>query len=67
MTTNDKVKPSCRLSGTDGNVFSVIGAVRRALVSAGQRDQARAFVERAMKADSYDAVLALCFDYVEVR
>lgn len=60
------LRPRCQLVGTDGNVFAVIGAVRRALVAAGQRERAREFVARAWAAESYDAVIALCFEYVEV-
>jgi hypothetical protein len=60
-------KPPCKLSGKDGNVFSVIGHVRRALLAAGLKAEAREFVQRAFGARSYDAVLGLCFDYVEVR
>jgi hypothetical protein len=60
-------RPPCQLSGTDGNVFSVIGRVRQALRAAGQSERAREFVERAFATGSYDEVLALCFDYVEVR
>jgi hypothetical protein len=60
-------KPRCRLVGTDGNVFSIIGTVKRALERAGQRERASEFVAKAMQAKSYDAVLALCFDYVDVR
>ncbi len=60
-------KPRCRLVGTDGNVFSIIGTVKRALERAGQRERASEFVAKAMQAKSYDQVLALCFDYVDVR
>jgi hypothetical protein len=60
-------KPRCRLTGTDGNVFAVIGFVRRALRNAGQIERAREFVERAGAARSYDEVLRLCFEYVDVR
>jgi hypothetical protein len=60
-------RPRCRLSGRDGNVFAVIGAVRRALRNAGQADRAREFVERAGAAGSYDEVLRLCFEYADVR
>ncbi len=59
-------KPPCRLIGTDGNAFSVIGRVRRALVADGQEDRAREFVEKAFRSGSYDAVLQLCLEYVEV-
>lgn len=63
----DAPRPRCRLSETDGNAIAVIGRVRRALIAAGagERDRAREFVQRAWAARSYDAVLALCFDYVE--
>lgn len=60
-------KPPCKLIGTDGNVFSIIGRVRRALIAAGQEDRVREFVERAYLSGSYEAVLALCFEYVEVK
>jgi hypothetical protein len=61
-----RIKPSCKLIGEDGNVFSIIGRVRDALRKAGQDDRAREFVERAFRSGSYDAVLQLCLEYVEV-
>lgn len=60
-------KPSCKLVGTDGNVFAVIGRVQRALKQAGQDAQARDFVQRAFGARSYQEVLGLAFEYVDVR
>lgn len=60
-------KPICILTGQDGNVFNVIGLVSRTLKRAGQADKAREFVDRATKSKSYDDVLALCWDYVEVE
>jgi hypothetical protein len=60
-------KPVARLVGEDGNVFHVIGVVRRALRNAGQAERAKEFVERASRAKSYDEVLAMLHDYVEVR
>ena len=41
----DASKPRCKLVGTDGNVFAIIGAVRRALVAAGEPERAREFVQ----------------------
>jgi len=67
QTTPRETKPPCRLVGEDGNVFNVIGRVRRALNDAGQGDRAREFVRRAMAAQSYDEVLGLCWEYVDVR
>ena len=60
-------KPVVQLSGEDGNVFSIIGRVSKALKRAGQADKAKEFSEKAMNSQSYDAVLQLCFDYVEVE
>jgi hypothetical protein len=65
MSSNSP-KPTCKQIGTDGNVFSIIGRVRRALTAAGQDDRAREFVEKAFRSGSYDAVLQLCLEYVEV-
>ena len=60
-------KPACRLVGTDGNVFAIIGNVRRALRLAGLNSRATEFVQKAFAAGSYDEVLGLCTEYVDVR
>ena len=60
-------KPACRLVGTDGNVFAIIGTVRRALRRAGMDGRATEFVQKAFAAGSYDEVLGLCHEYVDVR
>ena len=60
-------KPTCKLVGEDGNVFSIIGRVSKVLKGAGQSDRAKEFSEKARKADSYDSVLRLCGDYVEIK
>lgn len=60
-------KPIVKLSGEDGNVFNIIGRVTKALRRAGQPDKAKEFVQKATSSESYDAVLQLCFDYVEVE
>ena len=64
---NTEKKPICKLSGTDGNVFAVIGKVIRTLKNANQEDKAEEFKNKAMSSHSYDDVLCLCFDYVDVR
>ena len=58
-------KPKCRLVGTDGNAFAVIGNVSRALKTAGQPDKAREWQQKAMSCGSYDELLALVYTYVE--
>ena len=60
-------KPTCKLTGTDGNVFCIIAAVCRVLKKNGQQDRADEFRKAAMASHSYDAVLQLCFDYVDVE
>jgi hypothetical protein len=71
MTTNDGAgppppKPKVKLIGADGNVFAVIGAVRRALKNAGQVERAKEFVARAYHAQCYEEVLAMLDEYVDV-
>lgn len=63
---NDK-KPICRLSSTDGNVYAIIGNVSRTLRKSGQRDKAKEWERRAMDSHSYQAVIALAFEYVDVK
>lgn len=58
-------KPQCQLTGEDGNVFAIIGRVRRCLEREGQPERAKEFVERATSSASYDAVLQLTFEYVD--
>ncbi len=60
-------RPRLKLSGTDGNVFAIIGNVSRALKAAGQSARAREFTQRAFAARSYEEVLVLLHDYVDAR
>jgi hypothetical protein len=60
-------KPVCKLIGTDGNVFSIIGLVVSALKNAGFSERADEFREKAFNAESYDKVLQLCMEYVDVH
>lgn len=60
-------KPVCKLSNEDGNVFNIIGRVSKALKRAGQNDKAKEFVRKAFNSESYDAMLLLATDYVEVE
>jgi hypothetical protein len=64
---NDLMKPEVQLTGHDGNVFFIISRVNAALRRSGQYDMAKEFTEKALSAKSYDEVLQLCFDYVEVK
>ena len=58
-------KPEVQLTGTDGNVFALIGTCSRALKRAGLREQATEMTNRVMSAESYDEALAIMMQYVE--
>jgi hypothetical protein len=60
-------KPICKLVGTDGNVFAIIGTVSRTLKNAEMPNEAKEFTSKAFASGSYDEVLRLCMDYVEVE
>ena len=59
-------KPECDLIGQDGNVFNLIGAVRKTLTRAGLKEQAQEMQRLAFKCKDYDSVLDLFSDYVEI-
>jgi len=61
-----KSKPECKLSGEEGNVFSIIGRVRNVLNSSKRQAEAREFMKKAFASSSYDEVLNLAQNYVEV-
>ncbi len=66
-TSGKQSKPHCKLSGTDGNAFAIIGKVSKTLEREGQPDKAKEFRDKAFKSKSYDEVLQLCFEYVDVE
>lgn len=56
-----------RLSGKDGNVFLIMGRVRRALAQAGAADQdVKSFMNEIMNAGSYDEALQTVMRWVDV-
>lgn len=59
-------KPKCKLIGNDGNAFAIIGSVRNTLNKAGQKDKAKEFCDKAFNAKSYDELLVMLDEYVEV-
>ena len=59
-------KPPCKLIDEDGNVFAIMGRVRRALQNDGQSERADEFCEKATQG-TYDDVLRLLSKYVEVE
>ena len=61
------MKPTCKLVGTNGNVFAIIGRVSACLIKAQQTEQSMKFQEEAVACGSYDEVLRLVMTYVEVE
>ena len=59
-------KPKCKLVGENGNAYNLIGRTMAALKEAGQADKAEEFKEKAFKQESYDKLLQLIMEYVEV-
>ena len=56
-----------QLSGEDGNVFAIIGRVRRALSKAGAtREQLDCFTNEVTSAGSYYEALAVVMRWVDV-
>ncbi|NLH78726.1 MAG: hypothetical protein GX465_17015 [Acidobacteria bacterium] len=60
------MKPKCKLVGEDGNVFNIIGRVSKSLQQAGLKKEAAEFQDKAFNSGSYDKVLQLAMEYVEV-
>lgn len=61
------MKPKCKLTGYDGNVFNLIGLARKALREAGQREKVEEMTNRVYIAKSYDSALQIIMEYVEVE
>jgi hypothetical protein len=63
------IKPTLkiRLKGLYGNVFHIIASVSRTLHHAGQPDRAREFTQAAFRCASFDAVITLVHEFVDVE
>ena len=59
-------KPRCKLTGTDGNVFSLIGKVKTILIKAKQGDKAKEMTNRVFAAKSYGESLGIMSEYVDI-
>ena len=63
--TGEKTK--VKLTGTDGNVFSIVGKVSKALKRDGKTEEAKEFTSKAFSSGSYDEVLQLAMEYCDVE
>lgn len=55
------------LTGRDGNAFAIIGRVTLALIAAGKPEAASEFRAHALACASYDELLQLAMETVEVE
>lgn len=62
----ESVKPKCKLTGTDGNVFALAGRVVSTLKDNGQHKEAGEVGEKVFNCKSYEEALNLFADYVDV-
>ena len=60
------MKQKCEFIGEDGNVFAIIGKVSKVLKQNNMEEKAAEFRQKAMNSKSYDDVLILVNEYVEV-
>ena len=60
-----KTKPFVQLTGTDGNVFVLLGKCTSALKKAGMREEALKLKKDVMACGSYDEALVLMMEAVD--
>ena len=56
-----------QLTGTDGNIFNIIGKVRSALRLNGRSDLIREFTDYITSSSSYEEALSRVMEYVIVK
>jgi len=63
--SEEEEKPRCKLVGTDGNAFAIMGTVSEALRKAGHANKINEFRDKATSGD-YNHLLQVAMEYVEV-
>ncbi|MGF7185282.1 hypothetical protein GGQ84_001368 [Desulfitispora alkaliphila] len=61
------MKPRCKLSGKDGNLFNLMGVAARTLKKAGLKKEAKEMTDRVIQSKSYNEALRIIMEYVEVE
>lgn len=60
-------KPTSKIVGEDGNIFSILGRVGRTLKENGKAEQVKEVSERVMASGSCGEALQIIMEYVEVE
>lgn len=63
----EQKKPSMRLEGQNGNIFSILGQASRLLKDVGQKDQADEMFRRVTSSGSYEEALHIISEYVDTE
>ena len=63
----EQKKPSMRLEGQDGNIFSILGRASRLLKDVGQKGQADEMFRRVTSSGSYEEALHIISEYVDTE
>ena len=61
----DKKKPKCKLVGSNGNIFNLLGIAGRALKANGMKEEADEMYKRVTSSGSYYEALGIITEYVE--
>ncbi len=67
QVTRDRRRPIVQLTGVDGNPFNVLGLCARAARQAGWSEARQREVFEAMRAGTYDHLLATAMEHFDVR
>lgn len=60
-----KTKPTCKLSGENGNVFNLIGITSEVLIQNGMINESKEMSDRCHNSESYDEVMCVISEYVD--
>jgi hypothetical protein len=60
-------KPTCVLSGVNGNVFNLVTHASKALKDAGLKGKSDEMIDRIFNTNSYEEALKVIGEYVEIE
>jgi hypothetical protein len=58
-------KPKCKLTGQDGNIFSLLACASKCLRENGLQQGAKDMQEKVLASSSYEEALCIIMEYVE--
>lgn len=62
-----RIKPKCKLSGCDGNIFSLGAIASSCLEKVGMKNEAKEMRHRICKSHSYEEAIDVICEYVDAR